>query len=158
MDGRHNPCGPGSVEGSEGNPHLHLDAPDTESGLAAAMASLEAFLERHGVDAEASFSARLTMEEIVTNIIKYAYSDDDRHEIEIDVRITQETVEFAFADDGKEFNPLEAAPPNTELPFQERPIGGLGLHLVREISERLEYRRDGDRNQLIVHISRKKGA
>jgi anti-sigma regulatory factor (Ser/Thr protein kinase) len=54
------------------------------------------------------------------------------------------------ADDGIAFNPLEKDPPDLDLPFSERPIGGLGIHIVRALSETIAYRRENDRNHLTM--------
>ena len=53
-------------------------------------------------------------------------------------------------DDGKPFNPLDAPPPNLDLPIDERPIGGLGIFLMKSLTSAMDYRREGDRNTLTL--------
>jgi len=52
------------------------------------------------------------------------------------------------SDDGKAFNPLEQSPPDIHAPLEDRKIGGLGIHLLRTLMEKVEYRRDDGRNHL----------
>jgi serine/threonine-protein kinase RsbW len=58
-------------------------------------------------------------------------------------------------DDGKPFNPLDAPEPDTNQLLEERPIGGLGIHLVRKNVDELEYRRQKDKNILIMKLKLK---
>jgi len=53
-------------------------------------------------------------------------------------------------DDGRQFNPLELPEPDLEKKLEERPIGGLGIHLVRNLMDELEYRRTHNKNILIM--------
>ena len=53
-------------------------------------------------------------------------------------------------DDGHPFNPLEQMEPDTNLPIEERPIGGLGLHLLRKLSDRMEYVWKNGRNRVTL--------
>jgi hypothetical protein len=53
-------------------------------------------------------------------------------------------------DDGRPFNPLELTPPDTNLPVEDRPIGGLGIHLLRKLSDRMEYARIEGKNRLTL--------
>ena len=55
-----------------------------------------------------------------------------------------------IADDGRPFNPFESGPPDTELSLEERPIGGLGVHLVRNVMDRSSYERHGEKNVVIL--------
>lgn len=126
---------------------------DLES-LAAAAPALAEFLALHGVGADASFACSLALEEIVTNIIKYAFADSGAHEIHFAARLSPEHVVLRFTDDGREFNPLAAPPPDLELLPEERPIGGLGIHLVRNLAQRIEYQRAGGRNTVTAFFSR----
>jgi anti-sigma regulatory factor (Ser/Thr protein kinase) len=59
-------------------------------------------------------------------------------------------LEIVVIDDGHEFNPLEFPEPDTNLPVEERPIGGLGIHLLRKMADRLEYRRIDGFNRLAL--------
>lgn len=104
--------------------------------------------EPGGADAE--YLARLAVEELLTNIIKYGYDDSDRHEIIVTARVDDGLFELTISDDGHAFDPTKAAEPDTTLPAAERPIGGLGLFLVRKMSDGMTYERIAERNVVTV--------
>lgn len=96
----------------------------------------------------------LACEEIVVNIIEYAYTDRDG---EIEIAVTSPSpgeLRIELADDGHPFDPLTVqANPDITLPLEAREPGGLGLFLVRQIVDQLEYRREEDRN--IVSLTKR---
>jgi anti-sigma regulatory factor (Ser/Thr protein kinase) len=92
------------------------------------------------------YLANLAIEELLTNCIKYGYDDADEHTISIELELVGKELKLTVIDDGHLFNPLEVAPPDTSLPLEERPVGGLGLHLLRNMSDRMEYNRVQDKN------------
>ncbi len=120
---------------------------DVES-LMAVTAELEALLERADASAEAVHTCSLALEEIVTNVIRYGHADAAAHAIRFAAEIGKEHVVLRFEDDGRAFDPLAAPPPALDRPYEERPIGGLGIHLVRKLAERIEYERSGGLNKL----------
>ncbi|MGH8608754.1 MAG: ATP-binding protein [Gammaproteobacteria bacterium] len=77
-------------------------------------------------------------------IISYGYSDGTTHAIEINVEFDVSRVIAMLCDDGAPFNPFALAAPNTDLPIQEREIGGLRIHLVRNMFDHVSYRRHID--------------
>ena len=86
----------------------------------------------------------------MTNIISHAYDDEDEHQIAIRVALDGEGVAVRVEDDGRAFNPLDVPRPDLGLDLAKRPIGGLGVHIVRSVMDALEYRRENDRNILIM--------
>ena len=111
---------------------------------------IEAFGTAHGLSAEVVFKLNLALDEVVTNIISHAYDDEDEHQIVIRVALDGEGVAVRVEDDGRAFNPLDAPRPDLGLDLANRPIGGLGVHIVRSVMDALEYRRENDRNILIM--------
>jgi len=120
--------------------------PNTLDGLTAGAAGMREFLGTVGVSAEVAFALDLAYEELVTNTIKYSYADSDPHDIDISVTVDDDSVELEVCDDGQEFDPTIQAPPDTSLPVEDRPIGGLGLHLIRNLTDAFTYRRSGKKN------------
>jgi len=106
------------------------------------------WLAEHGAPTEIQYFANLAIEEFATNSIKYGYDDSKEHFIEVSLSVSNGELVLVITDDGHPFNPLEAPEPRTDLPVEDRPIGGLGIYLVRKMSDRMEYTREGDRNQL----------
>ena len=108
------------------------------------------FAERHGLSSELVFRLNLVLEEIITNVISYGYEDRLEHEISVRLSWQDRSIKVEVEDDGRPFNPLEAPPPDMGKPLAERKVGGLGIHLVREMMDELEYRRENDKNLLIL--------
>lgn len=111
---------------------------------------LEEFAEHHGVPSEMVFRITLVLEEIITNAISYGFEDKLQHEIAVRLTWAEPEMTIEVEDDGRPFNPLEAPPPDMEKPLTERKIGGLGIHLVREMMDELEYRRENGKNVFIL--------
>ena len=111
---------------------------------------IEAFGAMHGLTAEDLFKLTLALDEVVTNIISYAYDDANDHQIEIRMDLNGTSVTVRVEDDGRAYNPLDAPKPELGADIEDRSIGGLGVHIVRSIMDELEYRREGGRNILIM--------
>jgi len=123
------------------------------ASLVAVTAELERLLAAQGVPAEVVYGCSLALEEVFTNILRHAHADAGAHEVRFGARLTAEHAVLDFVDDGREFDPLAAPPPDLRRPPEERPIGGLGIHLVRELADRLEYERAGGLNHLTIHFA-----
>ncbi len=111
---------------------------------------IETLAAVHGLSPEVVFKLNLALDEVVTNIIFYAYDDEAEHQIQIRVALETEGVSVRVEDDGRPFNPLDATTPDLGVDVDERPIGGLGVHIVRSLMDALECRREDDRNILIM--------
>jgi anti-sigma regulatory factor (Ser/Thr protein kinase) len=98
----------------------------------------------------ASLNLNLVMEELVTNIIFYGYEDQNKHEITIVVILDNELINIQLEDDGKEFDPLSIPEPDINLAIEDRKIGGLGIHFVRKIMDKIDYKRLDNRNILTL--------
>ena len=104
--------------------------------------------ERFGADERLSdeevMSINLVLDELVTNIIDYGFEDAGRHEIRVTMGVEGHTLTIEIEDDARAFDPLAAPPPDLTLPLEDRPVGGLGIHIVRTVMDAVEYqRRDG---------------
>lgn len=99
------------------------------------------------------YHANLALEELVTNCIKYGYADAAQHVIEVELKLSATEMVLTVTDDGLPFNPLAQPEPDTSLPVEDRPIGGLGIHLLRKMSDRMEYERRGEKNQVTIRKS-----
>lgn len=93
------------------------------------------------------FNIDLCLEELVTNIIKYGYNDKNDHQIDIHFYYNDE-IEIIIIDDGKAFDPLKYQTQNIDSSLEERNIGGLGIHFVRNIMDDISYERKEDQNIL----------
>lgn len=111
---------------------------------------LDKFCVSNKLPPDTNFALNLSLEEILTNVITYGYDDNDEHVILVRLNLHQGQVCIEVEDDGKPFNPLEVEAPEIHKPLEERPIGGLGIHLVRNHMDSLQYKRREDRNLLIM--------
>jgi anti-sigma regulatory factor (Ser/Thr protein kinase) len=98
----------------------------------------------------ASLNLNLVLEELVTNIIFYGYEDQNKHEITIVVILDNKLINIQLEDDGKEFDPLSIPEPDINLAIEDRKIGGLGIHFVRKIMDKIDYKRLDNRNILTL--------
>jgi len=123
----------------------------THDAIAPASAAAEAWLQRHGAGPRTVFLIQLAIEELVTNCIKYAYDDAAGHTIAIALALDGPSLTMTVVDDGRPFNPLTVPPPDLASPIEDRPIGGLGLHLVREMAAgAIAYQRLNGKNRLTL--------
>jgi anti-sigma regulatory factor (Ser/Thr protein kinase) len=129
---------------------LSLTFPNRLTEIEKAARLVEAFGKAHGLSPEVVFSLNLALDEVVTNIITYAYEDDADHEVMVRIALDRDVVSVRVEDDGRAFNPLDAPAPDLRLGVDERPIGGLGVHIVRSVMDALEYRRDKARNIFLM--------
>jgi serine/threonine-protein kinase RsbW/sigma-B regulation protein RsbU (phosphoserine phosphatase) len=112
------------------------------------------FCRDEGLAPELEDDLCLALEEIVINVIRYAYPDNGQHEISLRLNLENTCVSMSVEDDGVEFNPLNAPEPDLTSPIHERRVGGLGILLVRKLMDSVEYQRAGGRN----HLTMKKNA
>jgi anti-sigma regulatory factor (Ser/Thr protein kinase) len=118
------------------------------------LASLESFLEGLGEEWDLSFplimSINLALEEALTNTISYGYDDRDTHTIEISFGKSETTLTIVITDDGHPYDPTLKADPDITLAAEDRPIGGLGIYLIKKIMDKVVYERAGNKNHLIL--------
>ena len=92
----------------------------------------------------------LCVDELITNIIAHAYNDDQEHAVLLDCKVSDNTIVLELRDDGVPFDPTKQTRPNTGLGVDDRDIGGLGIHLVMTLMDKVEYIREGDYNVLKI--------
>jgi len=106
------------------------------------------FAEANNLSPKTLFALNLSLEEVITNVISYGFDDDKEHQILVHIYSIGGEISVEIEDDGKPFNPLQVDEPDLTIPLEERPIGGLGIHLIRNYMDDLEYKRDGYKNIL----------
>jgi anti-sigma regulatory factor (Ser/Thr protein kinase) len=91
----------------------------------------------------------ITVEEIFVNIAHYAYNPKIGA-AQIRMHGDEKNITIEFEDSGMPYNPLEKEAPDITLSAEEREVGGLGIFMVKEMMDQVSYRREGDRNILVV--------
>ncbi len=112
---------------------------------------LRKFAKEHDISEEVLLDVNLALEEIFINIISYAYDDDNEHNITVNIVMENEQLIAKIADEGKPFNLLDRPSPDIEKPIEERPNSGMGVLLVKELMDNVEYTRINGKNLLILH-------
>lgn len=97
-------------------------------------------------------SLNLVLEEAVVNVIQYAYPEGEEGTLTIDVewKEQEQLLQFTLSDAGKPFDPTAVPDADTSLSVEERPIGGLGIFLIRQMMDGVEYRYYNNRNVLVM--------
>ena len=112
--------------------------------------SLQQFGEALGLSSKTSFQICLAMEEIVSNIISYGYTDEAVHLIKIAISHQDGILTIRLEDDGIPFDPLGAEEPDCECPIDQRKVGNLGIHLSKKVMDDMFYERSGNKNILTL--------
>lgn len=124
-------------------------APDPDA-VVRVMLEVTAFLRDRLVPDSAVERLMLALDELLTNTIRHGGLGGTDRWIDLSVEIGAEVVTIDLIDDGTPFDPTRQAPPNLELALEDRPIGGLGIHLVRQFMDRFEYDRIDQRNRVRI--------
>ena len=140
---------------AEPESRLHFEIDATLAELAPASARVRHFLSNHAVDEAAIFAIETAIEELVTNAIKYAFGACRKGTITIEASATPERAVLVMEDNGEAFNPTQVPAARVNRSLEEMPVGGLGIHLVRELADGFCYERVGNRNQVSVWVIRK---
>ncbi len=114
-------------------------------------AELGRFAEDNELPMRSAMHLDMSVEEIVSNVIKYGFTADDVHEdaIQIALSLDGDRLAIRIADCGRPFDPLTDAPePDIDAGIEDRAIGGLGVHIVKTVMAETRYTRDGGRNVL----------
>lgn len=112
--------------------------------------NLEEFGKSLGLSKKSTFQINLAMEEVFSNIISYAYTDDGEHWIKVTISHEKEALILRVEDDGIPFNPCEVETPDRKCSLEERQIGGLGCYLMRCCMDDIVYERRGNKNVLTM--------
>lgn len=110
---------------------------------------VETIADEKKLDQGLAMSLNLALEEAVTNVIMYAYPEGDGL-VDIEAIIREHTLEFIISDSGQPFDPTAAPEADTSLSLDDRPIGGLGIYLVRKLMDSVHYQRLEGKNILTL--------
>ena len=129
---------------------LALTLQNQRSEVARMTEAVDRFSRDTGISDEDVHNIHLILDELVINVIKYAFRDNRPHTIEVTLALDGSRLTMTVEDDGESFDPTAHPEPDLEVPIDERPIGGLGIHIVRSLSDSVSYRRHGRHNAMTV--------
>ena len=108
------------------------------------------FCSEHDVPSEFLYPLNVVLDEMVTNVISYAWDDGADHEFYVHLDIEGGHFIAIVEDDGKPFDPLTKEEVDTTKSIEDRPIGGLGIHFAREMMDGIEYEYKDHKNVLTL--------
>ena len=132
---------------------LSLEIPNRLDGLTTLKSHVDSFAERNHLNPRLRRKVQVVLDELVSNIVRHGCShlpEDTTISVHL-MRVGHRLV-IQLRDPGKPFNPFEVEEPDLDLPVEERPIGGLGLHLVRQMVSSYRYRRLENWNQVDLEM------
>ncbi|MBR4146624.1 MAG: SpoIIE family protein phosphatase [Bacteroidales bacterium] len=109
---------------------------------------VEGIAQEKQLNQSLAMGINLALEEAVSNVMLYAYPKEMDGLVEVDAILRKDSLEFVITDSGVPFDPTAAPEVDFNIPIEERPIGGLGIHLVRQLMDTVNYERKEDKNYL----------
>lgn len=110
--------------------------------------TVDEFCAQHRMSGQLAFNLNLVLEEVVTNVIHYAYTDAAPHRIHVNLTLSDDQVLGEVRDNGRAFDPLALAPPKLDLDLEHREVGGLGVHFLKMLMDEVVYTRNNGENCL----------
>ncbi|MFC2100956.1 SpoIIE family protein phosphatase [Bacteroidota bacterium] len=118
--------------------------------IAIAIEKFEQFALKNNLNLTVIQKFNVTLDELLNNVISYGYEDELSHVINIHIVLRGERLAISLIDDGKPFNPFKNDPADTKLSIEERKVGGLGIHLVKNLMDEYDYKRSADKNIITI--------
>ena len=111
---------------------------------------VEEVCESHGVDMMTTMQLNLALEEAVVNVMTYGYPEGTKGYVDISVQSESDCLTFVISDSGQPFDPTTKGDVDTTLPAEQRSIGGLGIHLVKQLMDSIQYEYKDEHNVLTL--------
>jgi serine/threonine-protein kinase RsbW len=127
---------------------MQTTLPGEESRLLEAMAFLHGFWQAESLPDELLFPFELALEEVFMNVAMHGGGEQGPATVWLELERTDGKLNLSLSDDGPAFDPLALPTPDLDAPLEERPVGGLGVYLVREMMDDVSYSHRGGRNCL----------
>ena len=138
-------------------PSLTLHLQNRIAEVARLVDAVESFGTHAGLSPDLTYRLTLSLDEIVSNVIRHGYSDTSDHVVEVRLSIRDGVVTSVIEDDGHPYDPRESPEPDLSMPVEQRGPGGLGIFLVRQMMDSIDYARRDGKNVLTVTASRREG-
>jgi anti-sigma regulatory factor (Ser/Thr protein kinase) len=133
--------------------HLRLELPSSQAACELARLRVNEFLAPFSPSPRAVFRVELVLEEVLTNQLKYAFTDGRPHVLVLQLQVADGLVQLCFEDEGAEFDPLQWQPAGLPATLAQARPGGLGLTLVRKYAQSARYERQDGRNRLMLAVA-----
>jgi anti-sigma regulatory factor (Ser/Thr protein kinase) len=115
---------------------------------------VETCCDKAAIGHDATFKLSLALEEAVANVINHAFAEmPPPHRVAVELTIAADRVSAVVIDNGRPFDPTASPDPAANIPLEDRDPGGLGIHLIRKMMDRVGYRRIAGENRLHLEKS-----
>lgn len=132
-------------------------SPPRLSALRGLSQMVESFGASQGVPASKIYMINLALDELVANSVHYGFDGVADPRIDVTMWVSGTLLALTVVDNGHRFDPLTSASPDVSSPLEQRPVGGLGLHLIRTFADRLTYQFTDGRNRLTLEHNQAPG-
>ena len=119
-------------------------------GVGEVIAAFAEFAETYGMPVEARRRIDVAIDDLLANVLSHGQTGLDPCSVTVEVALEKERVTVTITDDGPEFDPFGREAPDTTLSVEEREIGGLGIHLVKQLMDNVSYQRQEGRNVVVL--------
>src|SRR5438105_7599855 len=134
----------GSRPGTVTDGASEVRIPASAGGVAGAAEALRRFSAAHALPDGAAWPFQVALDEVLSNVVRFGHGGDaPDHVIEVRLVLEQGVFTLSIVDDGPPFDPLAAPAPDVALPLDTRPVGGLGIHVIRKLMDAVAYERRG---------------
>ena len=135
-------------------PTMTMTKPATDDHLALFLSFVEVIVDRFGLEAPVAQRLKLVVEEAATNVVRHAYARGVDGDLTLVADVDDAAVVVTLEDEGRPFAPEDAPLPDLSSGWEERQVGGLGWHLIRELADDVRYASVDGRNRLTLRIDR----
>jgi serine/threonine-protein kinase RsbW len=108
-----------------------------------------------GLAEEEIYQLQLAVDEACANVVRHAYDGQGGH-LELTIQAADDEIQVIVRDWGEPFDPQAVPPPDTAAPLEERPLGGLGLYLMKQVMDRVDYQFNGTNGNTLIMTKRPK--
>ena len=131
-------------------PGFRMSVAADPDGVGKVNAAFTNFAQKYELPEGVRRSFNVALDELLANLLSHGMAGVDAGALTIEVEPDQERLTVTLVDDGPPFDPFSESAPDTTLSVEDRPIGGLGIHLVRELMDEVSYERRDGRNVVIL--------
>ncbi len=137
---------PGSIMMDE----FHVALSPRLSAVRSLSRMVEEFGDANALPHPKIYMINLALDELITNSVTYGFDGVADPRIEVTVRLDGDALVLTTVDNGHRFDPTAVDNPDVDAPMERRPIGGLGLHIIKTFADRVTYEFEGGRNRLTL--------
>jgi anti-sigma regulatory factor (Ser/Thr protein kinase) len=131
-------------------PSIEFTIRNEQADMSVVRDALDRFTAEHGLSGKPLIELQVVLDEIVSNIIKYAWLEGGAHELRLRLSVDGSIVEVEISDDGRPYDPRNAPPPPRAAPGMKPRPGGIGVHMVKQLVDGFDYKRVDGYNRVTL--------